>query len=94
MPVDTSTPSSDTLDAAPHAPRHTGNGNRAGARKHAVLNPATDARPSTIALAERERAAIELRKGDRTYQQIADDTPGRGTAPDSARPCSSSVVGQ
>ena len=70
MSVDTA-PSNDTLDAASLAPRHTGHGNRAGARRHAVLDPATDARPSTIALAERERAAIELRTADNTYQQIA-----------------------
>src|SRR5205085_9936077 len=72
MPVDTSAPPSDTCDAPSPAPRHTGHGNRAGARRHAALDPATDARPSTIALAERERAAIELRTSNCTYQQIAD----------------------
>ncbi|TML85665.1 MAG: hypothetical protein E6G06_21825 [Actinobacteria bacterium] len=72
MPVDTSAQPSDTLDPAVPAARHTGNGNRAGARRHAALDPTTDARPSTIALAERERAAIELRTADCTYQQIAD----------------------
>ena len=73
MPVDTSAPSTDTLDPPSPAPRHTGHGNRAGARRHAALDPATDARPSTIALAERERAAVKLRTADCTYQQIADD---------------------
>src|SRR6266480_3434261 len=72
MPVNTSAPASDTLDPPSPAPSHTGHGNRAGARRHAVLDLATDARPSTIALAERERAAIELRTADCTYQQIAD----------------------
>ena len=61
MAVDTSAPSSDTLAVASHAPRPTGHGNRAGARKHAALNPAIDARPAAIALAERERTAIALR---------------------------------
>lgn len=50
----------------------TGHGNRAGARKHAALDPTIDARPAAIALAERERAAIDLRTADCTYQQIAD----------------------
>ena len=72
MPVDISALSSDTLDRPSPAPHHTGAGNRAGARRHAALDPTTDARPSTIALAERERAAIGLRTADSTYQQIAD----------------------
>src|SRR5206468_8605205 len=72
MLIDAPTAPADRPDAPSPAPRHTGHGNRAGARRHAVLDPATDAPPSTIALAERERAAIELRTADCTYQQIAD----------------------
>src|SRR5438477_5323921 len=72
MLADTSAPSSDRPDPPSPAPRHTGHGNRAGARRHASLDPTTDSRPSTIALAERERAAIELRTAHCTYQQIAD----------------------
>ena len=41
MPVDTSAPHTDTLDPPSPAPRHTGHGNRAGARRHAALDPAT-----------------------------------------------------
>jgi hypothetical protein len=52
--------------------RATAHGNRSGARPHAVLDPATDARPSTITLAAKERSAIQLRTRGHTFQQIAD----------------------
>jgi len=57
VPVDTSAPSSDTPDAAPSAPRRTGHGNRAGARKHAAVNPAIDAlgRPNQAKRGPRHR---------------------------------------
>jgi hypothetical protein len=52
--------------------RATGHGNRAGARARVPLDPRTDTRPAAIALAIKERDAIELRTRGFTFDQIAE----------------------
>ena len=57
----------------PRPTARTDHGNRAGARRHASLNPATDTRAAAIELAAKERTAIELRVHHYTFDQIAEE---------------------